>query len=317
MTNTFVSNDWMLRRLFAVAARGLPLARLPEVRRPRATPVLTGHDAESASKSTALRALREFRIVNRTAPKTAPFPAELPDARGDIVSHTLRRITDSSPLDRAIAEARDALIAQQNAKGYWLYELEADCTIPAEYIMMMHFLDEIDAALQAKIANYLRARQASTAAGRCITAATWIISCTVKAYYALKLAGDDARAPHMVQRARGDLAARRRGAHAMSSRASRWRCSASCRGAACRTFPWKSCCCRAGFHFHLDKVSYWSRTVMVPLFILCTRKPMAKNPRDVDIRELFTTPPEKERHYFRRAGAAGARRSWCSTTSAA
>src|ERR1700735_2016269 len=89
-------------------------------------------------------AIREFRVVNRTAPKTAPFPAELPDARSDIVSHTLKRVTDSSPLDRAIAEARAALIAQQNAKGYWLYELEADRTIPAEYIMMMDFLDHID-----------------------------------------------------------------------------------------------------------------------------------------------------------------------------
>ncbi len=56
------------------------------------------------------------------------------------------------------------------------------------------------------------------------------------------------------------------------------------------------------FPFHIDKVSYWSRTVMVPLFILCTRKPKAKNPRNIGIRELFTTPPEKERHYFRRAG---------------
>jgi len=56
------------------------------------------------------------------------------------------------------------------------------------------------------------------------------------------------------------------------------------------------------FPFHLDKVSYWSRTVMVPLFILCTRKPVARNPRNVHIRELFTTPPEKERHYFWRPG---------------
>ena len=53
------------------------------------------------------------------------------------------------------------------------------------------------------------------------------------------------------------------------------------------------------FFFHLDKVSYWSRTVMVPLFVLCSRKPLAKNPRNVHIRELFTTPPEQERDYFR------------------
>src|SRR5580698_8830964 len=56
------------------------------------------------------------------------------------------------------------------------------------------------------------------------------------------------------------------------------------------------------FPFHIDKVSYWSRTVMVPLFILCTRKPKAKNPRNVGIRELFTVAPEKERHYFKNAG---------------
>ncbi len=38
---------------------------------------------------------------------------------------------------------------------------------------------------------------------------------------------------------------------------------------------------------------------MVPLFILCTRKPLAKNPRRVDVRELFVLPPEDERGYFR------------------
>ncbi len=58
------------------------------------------------------------------------------------------------------------------------------------------------------------------------------------------------------------------------------------------------------FPFHLDKVSYWSRTVMVPLFVLCTRKPLARNPHGVDIRELFTAPPWEERHYFARRGFA-------------
>jgi farnesyl-diphosphate farnesyltransferase len=46
MTNTFIGTDWMLRRLFAMAARGLPLARLPEARRPRPTPVMSDNDAD-------------------------------------------------------------------------------------------------------------------------------------------------------------------------------------------------------------------------------------------------------------------------------
>ncbi|MGH6953608.1 MAG: squalene--hopene cyclase, partial [Alphaproteobacteria bacterium] len=53
------------------------------------------------------------------------------------------------------------------------------------------------------------------------------------------------------------------------------------------------------FPFHLSKVSYWSRTVIAPLVILMALKPRARNPRGVDIRELFTVPPEVERRYLR------------------
>ncbi|MCA8931579.1 MAG: squalene--hopene cyclase, partial [Rhodospirillaceae bacterium] len=51
------------------------------------------------------------------------------------------------------------------------------------------------------------------------------------------------------------------------------------------------------FPFHMSKVSYWSRTVIVPLVILNALKPLARNPRGVDIRELFTVPPEREKHF--------------------
>ena len=57
-------------------------------------------------------------------------------------------------LDRSISAAINALLAAQRPDGHWLFELEADCTIPAEYILMMHFLEEIDPALEAKIAAY-------------------------------------------------------------------------------------------------------------------------------------------------------------------
>ena len=239
--------------------------------------------------------------MNRTAPKPTPFPAELPDARGDIVAHTLKRIVDSSPLDRAIGEARDALIAKQNEKGYWLYELEADCTIPSEYIMMMHFLDEIDAGLESKLANHLRACQAEHGGWPLYHNGELDLSCTIKAYYALKLAGDDINAAHMAK-ARAAILARGGAARANVFT----RIALALFG----ELPWRGVpyipveimLLPKWFPFHIDKVSYWSRTVMVPLFILCTRKPKAKNPRNIGIRELFTTPPDKERHYFRRSG---------------
>jgi squalene-hopene/tetraprenyl-beta-curcumene cyclase len=238
--------------------------------------------------------------VNRSAPKPGSYPVPQPDARGDIVSHTLRRVTDS-PLDRAVVDARDALVARQNAEGHWLFELEADCTIPAEYIMMMHFLDEIDAGLEVKLCRYLRAAQAEHGGWPLYHGGDLNISCSVKAYYALKLAGDSPDAPHMV-RARAAIL-QRGGAAAVNVFT---RIALALFG----QLPWRGVpyipveimLLPRWFPFHLDKVAYWSRTVMVPLFILCTRKPLAKNPRDVHIRELFTTPPEKERDYFRRKG---------------
>ena len=42
------------------------------------------------------------------------------------------------------------------------------------------------------------------------------------------------------------------------------------------------------FPFHISKISYWSRTVVVPLLIIMDKKPEAKNPNKVFIDELFT-----------------------------
>jgi squalene-hopene/tetraprenyl-beta-curcumene cyclase len=238
--------------------------------------------------------------VSRIASKPGSHPAPQSDARGDIVSHTLRRVTDS-PLDHAIVNARDALLAKQDTQGYWLFELEADCTIPAEYIMMMHFLDEIDAPLEAKLCSYLRSAQAEHGGWPLYHGGDFNISCSIKSYYALKLAGDSQDAAHMV---RARTAILQHGGAAAANVFTRIAL------ALFGQLPWRGVpyipveimLLPRWFPFHLDKVSYWSRTVMVPLFILCTRKPVAKNPRNVHIRELFTTPPEKERDYFRTEG---------------
>jgi squalene-hopene/tetraprenyl-beta-curcumene cyclase len=242
--------------------------------------------------------------VIRTAQKPDALKASGAFARADIVSHTLSKTPVASALDRAVGVARDALAARQSAQGYWLFELEADCTIPAEYIMMMHFLDEIDAPLETKLAAYLRSHQAAHGGWPLYHGGDFNMSGTVKAYYALKLAGDDPQAPHMT-RARA----------AILQRGGAARCNVFTRIALALfgQLPWRGVpyipveimLLPKWFPFHIDKVAYWSRTVMVPLFILCTRKPVAKNPRGVSVRELFTAPPEAERHYFRDAVKQG------------
>jgi squalene-hopene/tetraprenyl-beta-curcumene cyclase len=242
--------------------------------------------------------------MSRTAQSASAVHASGATARADIVAHSLTKTPLASILDRAVGNARDALIEKQSAQGYWLFELEADCTIPAEYIMMMHFLDEIDAGLEQKLAVYLRAKQAEHGGWPLYLGGEFNMSCTVKSYYALKLAGDDPEAPHM---ARARAAILERGGAARSNVFTRIAL------ALFGQLPWRGVpyipvelmLAPKWFPFHLDKIAYWSRTVIVPLFILCSLKPLAKNPRGVDVRELFVKPPERERGYFRDAVKQG------------
>ena len=200
-------------------------------------------------------------------------------------------------LAKVVAEARAGLKDLQKADGHWVFELEADATMPAEFIFLEHFLGEIDRALEDKIAVYLRAGQADHGGWPLYAGGDFDLSATVKAYYALKLIGDDPDANHMA-RARAAILAR--GGAARSSVFTRmslalfgqvpWR--------AVPVMPVEIILLPRWFPFHLDKVSYWSRTLIVPLTILMAYKPRARNPRGIGIEELFITPPERERDYI-------------------
>jgi squalene-hopene/tetraprenyl-beta-curcumene cyclase len=53
-----------------------------------------------------------------------------------------------SALDTAVARAAGWLLARQHKDGHWVFELEADATIPAEYVLLQHYLDTIDVELE-------------------------------------------------------------------------------------------------------------------------------------------------------------------------
>ena len=101
-------------------------------------------------------------------------------------------------LDRHIDNAAQALLACQRADGHFLFELEADATIPAEYVLLRHYLGEpVDAALETKIAAYLRRIQGSHGGWPLFRDGDLDMSATVKAYFALKMIGDEPQAAHM------------------------------------------------------------------------------------------------------------------------
>src|SRR5882757_2536774 len=102
-----------------------------------------------------------------------------------------------SKVDACIERATVALLAAQRRDGHWVFELEADATIPAEYVLLKHYLGEPDAILEKKIANYLRRIQGAHGGWPLYHDGPFNISASVKAYFALKAAGDAPDAPHM------------------------------------------------------------------------------------------------------------------------
>ena len=106
---------------------------------------------------------------------------------------------DPRALARSIDQALAALVAQQRDDGHWCYEFEADCTIPAEFILMSHYMDEIDEGLERRMARYIRAKQAEHGGWALFPGGDLDVSASVKAYYALKLIGDNPAAAHMAR----------------------------------------------------------------------------------------------------------------------
>lgn len=197
----------------------------------------------------------------------------------------------SAELEATIGRATDALLAAQQPDGHWVYELEADSTIPAEYVLLVHYLGETpNVELEQKIARYLRRIQLPDGGWPLFTDGAPNISASVKAYFALKVIGDDENAEHM-QRARKAIHAM--GGAEMSNVFTRIQL------ALYGAIPWRAVpmmpveimLLPQWFPFHLSKVSYWARTVIVPLLVLNARRPIAKNPRGVRIDELFIEPP--------------------------
>jgi squalene-hopene/tetraprenyl-beta-curcumene cyclase len=208
-----------------------------------------------------------------------------------------RTWVDGRQVDDAVRRATDSLLALQHADGHWAFELEADATIPAEYILLEHYLGCIEPELEQQIARYIRAAQGDHGGWPLFYGGDLNVSCSVKAYFALKAAGDPVDAPHMA-----------RARKAVLERGGARRCNVFTRItlALFGELPWRAVpvmpveimLLPAWSPFHIAKVSYWSRTVLVPLLALMAIKPRARNPQGVRIGELFVEPPETVRDWI-------------------
>lgn len=203
-------------------------------------------------------------------------------------SETVRHPADLDVVVAAVDRAAAALADAQRDDGHWVFELEADATIPAEYVLLRHYLGEpVDAMLEAKVACYLRRIQSTKHDGwPLFDGGDFDISATVKAYFALKMIGDQPDMPHMARARAAILAAGGAEAVNVFTRiqlalfdAGSWE--------VVPTMPVELILLPRWFPVHLSKMSYWARTVIVPLLVLSAMRPRARNPRGIKVDELY------------------------------
>ncbi|HKP65228.1 MAG TPA: squalene--hopene cyclase, partial [Casimicrobiaceae bacterium] len=201
-------------------------------------------------------------------------------------------------LELGIQRATAALLKAQRADGHWVFELEADVTIPAEHVALQHFLGDVDRKLERKLAIFLRRRQCADGGWSLVYGGPFNISASVKAYLALKLAGDSPDAPHM-RNARGAILS-----HGGAGTVNVFtRILLALFGfvpwSVVPVVPVEIMLLPRWFPFHLSRVSYWTRTVLVPLLVLHALRPRARNPRGVRIDELFPGSKPRVRRWAR------------------
>ena len=226
-------------------------------------------------------------------PEPLPVPAPLHDDGPALPPSSRKPLL---PVDVVIEGERDSFISLKHGEGHWVFDLEADATIPSEYIFLQRFLGLKPAPeFSARIALYLRRRQNVDGGWPLFTGGAADISATVKAYFALKLLGDPPEAPHMEKARRLVLA---------MGGASKVNVFTRITLALLGQIPWHTTPAMPveivllpkWFFFHLSKVSYWSRTVIVPLLLLYAHRPVCTLRPEEGIGELFGEDPRALHH---------------------
>ncbi len=196
-----------------------------------------------------------------------------------------------SQLPSALALAREGLLARQKPDGHWCGELQGDSTLESEFIFLMAFLGREREERVAKAARYILNQQLPNGGWNNYTDGPAELSASVKAYFALKLAGHAAEAPYMKRAA--ELIRSLGGAAGANSFTKFYL-------ALLGQFPYANCpavmpelmLLPSWSYINIYAMSSWTRTIVVPLSIFYAHKPIRRIPEELGIKELFLQPPD-------------------------
>lgn len=210
-------------------------------------------------------------------------------------------------LARAIERAQAWLLARQHPAGHWVGELEADASVAAGYIPVMHYmLGHVDPQRQQKVVNYVLDRQGADGSWNAYHGGPGDLSVSVQVYLALKLAGLSASDPRLA-RARAYILSQG-GAGRVNVITRVWL-------ALFGQFPWRytpsvppeTILLPGWFPLSIYDLASWSRATAVALSLVLTLKPICPVPASAGISELYVEPEGQRRYPL---GQGGGLFSW-------
>jgi len=207
-------------------------------------------------------------------------------------------VPQTDAVTKTLTQSGAALIERQYKEGYWRFDLEADTTIPAEYLLLQHLMGAVNKNREQRLCDYIISRQLPDGSWPLYEGGPGNISATVKAYFALKMAGHDPASPVMKQA--------RTWVHGFGG-AEKANVFTRILLATFGQLPWRTVPAMLAeiiwlpkwWIFNLSKVSYWSRCVIIPLLLIFAHRPVHTPPAGSGMEELFAQDPDALKHIDR------------------
>jgi squalene-hopene/tetraprenyl-beta-curcumene cyclase len=212
--------------------------------------------------------------------------------------HTKPSRDSVDQLDQAIASSQHFFFSTQKSAGYWVFDLENDSTIVADYIYLMHYIGQIDEERQQKAVNHILSIQLEDGGWNIYFGGPSELNATVKCAFALQLAGYTH--DHPALKKAGECIVRHGGLQKVHSYN---RFYLGLFG----QFPWEQVVAippelmflPTSFYFNIYEISSWSRVILVPMSILWALKPIKTPPATVDCSPWWAEKNGKNGNLFR------------------
>ena len=218
------------------------------------------------------------------------------------VIDSANRLQELAPALRgAVLRGRDKLLSLQRPDGHWRTLLETDVTITAEFLLGCRHLGRVDEERERRIVHYLFSRQHSDGTWRIHPNGDPSLDATIKAYAALKAAGipsgdarmDSARA-FILERGGVEASAVFTKIHLAMVGEMSWDTVPA--------IPPEMMLLPRSAPFNIYEMSYWCRTIMVPLTIVQSIRPTGHLPKERGVAELFVSESGRSRSTLQRGG---------------